>query len=80
MNIACIKKFLVAANIISMEDSVWKPLLKNSVKCKLHGLLYEIRQSRINNTCMLTILYLKYKKLVIYLEYERITQVLLYFR
>lgn len=42
---------LVAANVVSMKDSVWKPLLQTSAKCKLHGLLYETRQSKINNTC-----------------------------
>ncbi|KAM0736332.1 hypothetical protein ACS0PU_010293 [Formica fusca] len=42
---------LVAANIIPMKDSIWKPLLQNSAKCKLHGLLYEIRQSENDNTC-----------------------------
>ncbi|XP_025162233.1 uncharacterized protein LOC105191284 isoform X2 [Harpegnathos saltator] len=42
---------LVAANITSMEDSIWKPLLQNSAKYKLHGILYEIRQNSINNTC-----------------------------
>ncbi|XP_032690127.1 uncharacterized protein LOC116853254 [Odontomachus brunneus] len=42
---------LVAANIVSMEDSIWKPLLQNSAKYKLHGKLYEIRQSSIDNTC-----------------------------
>lgn len=35
-----------------MDNFIWKPLLQNSAKCKLHGLLYEIRQSKINNTCM----------------------------
>lgn len=42
---------LVAAHIVPMEDFVWKPLLQNSAKCKLHGLLYEIRQCKISNTC-----------------------------
>ncbi|RLU25293.1 hypothetical protein DMN91_003386 [Ooceraea biroi] len=42
---------LVAANIVSMEDATWKPLLRSSAKRKLHGLLYETRQSKINNTC-----------------------------
>ncbi|XP_025265469.1 uncharacterized protein LOC105255342 [Camponotus floridanus] len=42
---------LVAANITPMKDSIWKPLLQNSAKCKLHRLLYEIRQSENNNTC-----------------------------
>ncbi|KAL6439055.1 hypothetical protein ACFW04_003804 [Cataglyphis niger] len=41
---------LVAADIVPMKDSIWKPLLQNSAKCKLHGLLYEIRQSENDNT------------------------------
>ncbi|XP_072749836.1 uncharacterized protein Taf1c-like [Anoplolepis gracilipes] len=42
---------LVAANIIPMDDSIWKPLLQNSAKCKLDGVLYEIRTSQNNNMC-----------------------------
>ncbi|KYN08064.1 PREDICTED: uncharacterized protein LOC108776494 [Cyphomyrmex costatus] len=42
---------LVAAHTISMEDFTWKPLLQNSAKCKLHGLLYEIRQCKLTDTC-----------------------------
>ncbi|XP_036141300.1 uncharacterized protein LOC114253727 [Monomorium pharaonis] len=42
---------LVAAHIIPMENFIWKPLLKNSAKCKLHDSLYEIRQSKISDTC-----------------------------
>lgn len=39
-----------------MKDPIWKPLLQNSAKCKLHRLLYEVRQSDNNNTCMLIII------------------------
>ncbi|XP_077261778.1 TATA box-binding protein-associated factor RNA polymerase I subunit C-like [Temnothorax americanus] len=42
---------LVAAHITPMEDFVWKPLLQNSAKCKLPGALYEIRQTKISDTC-----------------------------
>ncbi|XP_011870349.1 PREDICTED: uncharacterized protein LOC105563391 isoform X2 [Vollenhovia emeryi] len=43
---------LVAAHITPMKDFIWKPLLQNSAKCKLPGLLYEIRRSKISNdTC-----------------------------
>lgn len=35
-----------------MEDFIWKPMLQNSAKCKLPELLYEIRQSKISDTCM----------------------------
>ncbi|XP_014479714.1 PREDICTED: uncharacterized protein LOC106747002 [Dinoponera quadriceps] len=42
---------LVAANIIAMEDSIWKPLLQNSAKYELHEALYEIRHNSIDNTC-----------------------------
>ncbi|EGI58091.1 PREDICTED: uncharacterized protein LOC105153231 isoform X1 [Acromyrmex echinatior] len=42
---------LVAAHIIPMEDFIWKPLLQNSVKYKLHGSLYEIRQCKLTDTC-----------------------------
>jgi len=47
-----VKIFLVAAHIIPMENFIWKPLLQNSAKCKLHRVLYEIRGSKFNNTCM----------------------------
>ncbi|XP_018366150.1 PREDICTED: uncharacterized protein LOC108763216 isoform X2 [Trachymyrmex cornetzi] len=42
---------LVAAHIIPMEDFIWKPLLQNSAKYKLHGSLYEIRQCKLTDTC-----------------------------
>ncbi|XP_025989120.2 uncharacterized protein LOC105193210 isoform X2 [Solenopsis invicta] len=42
---------LVAAHIIPLENFVWKPLLQDSDKCELHDLLYEIRQTKISDTC-----------------------------
>ncbi|KYQ55896.1 hypothetical protein ALC60_05178 [Trachymyrmex zeteki] len=42
---------LVAAHITSMEDYIWKPLLQNSAKYKLHRSLYEIRQCKLTDTC-----------------------------
>ncbi|KAL0128074.1 hypothetical protein PUN28_003363 [Cardiocondyla obscurior] len=42
---------LVAAHITPMENFIWKPLLQNSAKSKLHDVLYEIRQNKIDDTC-----------------------------
>jgi len=56
-----LKIFSVAAHIVPMEDFIWKPLLQNSAKYKLHKSLYEIRQCKLTDTCM-RIYNLKIKK------------------
>ncbi|XP_066595492.1 uncharacterized protein TAF1C-like isoform X2 [Prorops nasuta] len=42
---------LVASPIIPRSDILWKPVLSNAAKCSIESVLFEIRNSVVNNLC-----------------------------